>query len=239
MTKYAAIRKSINTLDNIVNLIIRIVMICIMLIGLYMTLDTIGVYYLADAGRVSAYKPELITEETLGMISEDAIGWIEIEDTKIDYPVMQGEDNSEYLNKDAYGEYSLAGAIFLDYRNAKGFTDPYSIIYGHHMNAGYMFGALDAYEDKNYFDEHRKGKLTAGSAEHDFTVAAFLTCDTSDEEIFELDNNGHAAFIREHAIYIDDTINLDEKTLVALTTCKSPGSTERTILIGIIEGAGA
>ena len=78
------------------------------------------------------------------------VGWIVVDDTNIDYPVMQGYDNSQYLNLDPYGEYSLSGSIFLDSRNSSDFTDPYSIIYGHHMEYGKMFGAIDDYLDDQY-----------------------------------------------------------------------------------------
>ncbi|MBR1845920.1 MAG: class B sortase, partial [Oscillospiraceae bacterium] len=63
---------------------------------------------------------------------------------------MQGETNGKYLNTDPYGEYSLSGSIFLDSRNAGDFSDSYSLVYGHHMADGMMFGALDAFFDEGY-----------------------------------------------------------------------------------------
>ena len=66
-------------------------------------------------------------------LNKDVVGWITIFDTHISYPVVQGKDNQEYLNKDVFGKFSFSGSIFLDYRNACDFTDSYSIIYGHHM----------------------------------------------------------------------------------------------------------
>lgn len=75
-----------------------------------------------------------------------------IDDTNIDYPVMQGEDNNEYLNKDPFGNYALSGSIFLDRRNNPEFKDYYSLIYGHHMEHGMMFGAIDEYLNEDYFN---------------------------------------------------------------------------------------
>ena len=74
-------------------------------------------------------------------------------------PVMQGKDNYEYLNKDPYGEFSLSGSIFLDARNDLDFEDDYSLIYGHHMEKGAMFGALDDFQDRAYFDQRRSGTI--------------------------------------------------------------------------------
>ena len=51
-------------------------------------------------------------------LNKDVVGWITIFDTHISYPVVQGKDNQEYLNKDVFGKFSFSGSIFLDYRNA-------------------------------------------------------------------------------------------------------------------------
>ncbi|MCR5793722.1 MAG: class B sortase, partial [Solobacterium sp.] len=66
-----------------------------------------------------------------------------IDDTGIDFPVMQGSDNTEYLTKDPDGNYSVCGSVFLDCRNSADLSDPYNLVYGHHMRGQYMFGALD------------------------------------------------------------------------------------------------
>ena len=72
----------------------------------------------------------------------------------------RGKENYEYLNKDPYGEFSLSGSIFLDARNDPDFKDDYSLIYGHHMEKGAMFGALDDFQDRAYFDQRRSGTVS-------------------------------------------------------------------------------
>lgn len=84
-------------------------------------------------------------------LNKDVVGWITIFDTHISYPVVQGKDNQEYLNKDVFGKFSFSGSIFLDYRNACDFTDSYSIIYGHHMEYGAMFGDVVEFKNDDYF----------------------------------------------------------------------------------------
>lgn len=67
-------------------------------------------------------------------------GWLTLDGTRIDFPVVQGADNMVYVNTDVYGDFSLSGAIFLDSRCPADFTAPYSIVYGHHIEDGGMFG---------------------------------------------------------------------------------------------------
>ncbi|MCG4817374.1 class B sortase, partial [Collinsella aerofaciens] len=71
--------------------------------------------------------------EQLKELNPEVFGWLTVYGTNIDYPVTQGKDNWKYVNTNALGEYSLSGAIFLDYTNRKDFQDFNSILYGHHM----------------------------------------------------------------------------------------------------------
>lgn len=84
----------------------------------------------------------------------DCIGWIQIEGTVIDYPVMyHPAEENYYLHRDFYGEYSANGCLFLsELCNPK--TSDNLIIYGHHMNSGKMFAALDQYKDVQFYRKH-------------------------------------------------------------------------------------
>ena len=66
-------------------------------------------------------------------VNEDARGWITVYDTNIDYPVVQGENNDEYLNKTVTGDFALGGSIFLDSTNNNDFSEFNTVVYGHHM----------------------------------------------------------------------------------------------------------
>ena len=108
--------------------------------------DSYMVYQQATDNSILKYKPGYETDdETNKKITGNMVAWLTIDDTNVDYPVMQGEDNNEYLNKDPFGDYALSGSIFLDSRNDPEFKDYYSLIYGHHMEHGMMFGAIDEY----------------------------------------------------------------------------------------------
>lgn len=91
---------------------------------------------------------------TLYNSNKNLIGWIKIDDTIIDYPVMQCDDNTYYLEHNFDQEEDRAGALFLDCNCdvVKG-NDNY-IIYGHHMTSGKMFASLPKYESESYYKEH-------------------------------------------------------------------------------------
>ena len=112
-------RKIIGVAHHIVNL--GAVTIIIIALG-------IGFYALSDIGQViingspvqyAKYKPgeNKLSFDQLRVINPDVFGWIEVYGTKIDYPVLQGEDNKKYVSHNAEGDYSLLGAIFLDCNN--------------------------------------------------------------------------------------------------------------------------
>jgi sortase B len=82
------------------------------------------------------------------------IGWLKIDDTNIDYPVMQTTDNEYYLTHDLNQEYDKNGSIFMDTECDVLKPSTNFIIYGHHMKTGKMFGELDKYESQDYCEKH-------------------------------------------------------------------------------------
>jgi len=82
------------------------------------------------------------------------IGWIKIDDTNINYPVLQAEDNEYYLDHNIDQEYDVNGSIFMDKDCDVLKPSTNYILYGHHMRNGMMFGKLDAYQKESYYLEH-------------------------------------------------------------------------------------
>lgn len=83
------------------------------------------------------------------------IGWLKIDDTNIDYPVMQTTDNEYYQNHNLNQEYDKNGSIFMDKDCDVKKPSTNYILYGHHMKSGRMFGTLDKYESEKYYKEHK------------------------------------------------------------------------------------
>ncbi len=90
----------------------------------------------------------------LRQVSPDVVGWIQIPGTEIDYPLMQGTDNEFYLNNNWRGVKEYVGSIFLEYRSNADMTDFNTIVYGHNMSNGSMFGSLHRYQYPAYLEEH-------------------------------------------------------------------------------------
>lgn len=96
--------------------------------------------------------------DALRAVNPNIVAWIYIPDSPVNYPVVQGQDNQEYLHKafdDSTGWLASAGTIFLDSNNASDFSDRNSALYGHHMNDGSMFASLSDWQNNDEFNSHR------------------------------------------------------------------------------------
>lgn len=93
-----------------------------------------------------------VDHEFLQMMNADYAGYIVIPGTEVDYPVVQGSDNSHYLRYDYYDKESISGCPFLDYRQEKDFSSFNSTICAHNQKDNKMFGTLDRYKDKAFWE---------------------------------------------------------------------------------------
>ncbi len=96
--------------------------------------------------------------DALRAVNPDIVAWIYVPDSPINYPVVQGDDNEEYLHKafdGSTGWLASAGTIFLDSTNSSDFSDWNSALYGHHMNDGSMFASLSDWQNNDEFNTHR------------------------------------------------------------------------------------
>jgi len=90
----------------------------------------------------------------LRQTNEDVLGWIHIPDTQLSYPLLQAEDNQLYLNKSWDGISTSAGSIYLECKSSPDFSDFNTIVYGHRMKDGSMFGSLRNYNKQEYLESH-------------------------------------------------------------------------------------
>ncbi|MCM1101414.1 MAG: class B sortase [Clostridium sp.] len=111
------------------------------------------IHYTGDEEREI---PEVLDEyKNLLIKNKKLIGWVKIDDTKINYPVMQTSDNEYYLTHNLDQEYDRNGSIFMDKDCDVLKPSTNLILYGHHMQSGKMFGDLDKYSDQKYYEDHR------------------------------------------------------------------------------------
>lgn len=95
-----------------------------------------------------------INWEKLKKINPDIVGWIYVKDTPIDYPVVKGNSNQEYLHQDFYKKYSYGGCVFADAKCDIS-SSQNVVIYGHHMRNGSMFASLTKFRDSHFAKTHK------------------------------------------------------------------------------------
>lgn len=231
----------VKIIDHMVNLIALLLVLMTMFLSCYMLWDSNQVYQAADAKNYEAYIPtEKHTKsfEELQKINPDIIGWIRVNETNINYPLLQAEDDDTYMNTDAEGRYSLSGAIFLHCANKPDFSDFNNIIYGHHMEKHMMFGDVGLFTEKKYFDEHPYGNLFFDGKDHGIEFYALLQADAYNEKLFSVcadTSETRQAYLQEieaNAIYRRNIKITENDHLVLLTTCTSEMTNGRNILVG-------
>jgi sortase B len=167
----------------------------------------------------------------------DAIAWLTIDGTKIDYPVVQTDDNQFYVHNSAEKKASKYGAVFLDFRNHGDFSDFYNIIYAHNMANGSMFGTLVRFKQKDFFDRVQTGTLNTPTHDYELQIfACSVTNSTSDyyQSIAFLspaEKESHLAYLKKTAKYWRDiTIGNDDR-IVILSTCSYEFDEARTVVL--------
>ncbi|MBQ7957752.1 MAG: class B sortase [Clostridia bacterium] len=95
-----------------------------------------------------------VTFDALKEINPDFKGWLVVPGADINLPVVKGKNNDKYLNTGFKGKWSPGGTAFIDYQNNLPFSDRNTIIYGHNMRDGSMFGSIKNYKDINTFKKN-------------------------------------------------------------------------------------
>ncbi|MDY2814410.1 MAG: class B sortase [Dorea sp.] len=241
-------RKKGNLASNLI-LIIAAVIFCISAYQLF----KIGKGYYDGRSEYNKVRDLVITHDNgeefrvdfdeLLRINPDTIGWIRFypEPSIISYPIVQGEDNEEYLHKTFSANENTLGAIFLNVDNNADFSDKNSIIYGHRMKDGSMFRHLQDYEEKSFWQENPyfyiytlDGRMltyhiySVGQVED--TSDTYLTSFASDED--------YQAFLdltKQTALYDTGVEVTTEDTIVTLSTCTSASDNHRFVVRGVKE----
>ena len=170
--------------------------------------------------------------------SQYVIAWLTILETNINYPVVQGDDNNWFLNRNYKGDFATAGSIFLDYRNSSSFTDYFSIIYGHRMGNGEMFSDIYKFKDRAYFNEHRRGMLRMRDYDLQVVVVSYAEVDANDWNIYNVGRSRNdknvVKYIMDRAEIVVDDVGAESHLL--LSTCDGDKKNKRDVLlIGVLD----
>ena len=193
---------------------------------------------------LSVYKPQKKEEDgrmsfdDVLNLNEDTVAWVTVDNTGIDYPIMQAPDNAKYVNTNARGEPSIGGCPFLDCRNTPDFSDAYNIVYGHAMEGGVLFGDIKKFVDQGYLERHQTGTLmTKDGRVWDVTFFACVKTDAYDMNAFtnikEMTDEIDAKFRTWMAEHVESyTEDPEEGNIISLSTCESPLNNGRILLYG-------
>lgn len=252
-------RKSTDRVTRLLNMGSGFVSACASLLAVVLILYSGYVLYDSMATEISAfssssdllkYKPKVmaVTAEkgpSLSEINKDYRGWITVDGTPIDYPVVQGEDDLYYARHDANRENSLTGAIYLAAGNNADFGHSYNLLYGHHMDNGAMFGSLDKFKDTNYFRAHQTAVVTGKDGRvYDVTFFAVVSTDAYEKQIYTVGDRAKEvkAFLtgsRENdagvgtkVLVYDSAVAGKAYKIIALSTCASADTNGRLVVFG-------
>lgn len=169
----------------------------------------------------------------------DIIGWIYSAGTQINYPLVQGKDNEEYLYRTADKTANRCGSIFLDYQNDREFQDANSIVNGHHMKDGSMFASLLGYVEQEYYDEHpRLWLVTPGKTYSLELFAGFVT--DSESDVWRLSFESEEDFaawkseMARHSYFKSTVIPGAAEKVVTLSTCTYEYEGARFVVMGVL-----
>lgn len=176
---------------------------------------------------------------------KDIIGWIEIEDTHISYPVVQGKDNDFYLTHNYKGDRAERGAIFLDSNYNWNIKGNNLMIYGHYMINNEMFTDLTKYVEENYYKEHPTIRFTTEKEDAEYDIIAVFRSkvyNKNEKDVFKYYNfinsesekeyNNFIKNIKQASIYdIEETAEYGDE-LITLTTCSYYTEDGRFVVVG-------
>ena len=176
--------------------------------------------------------------------NQDIYAWIEIPNTQINYPVVQGgDDDAYYLNHTIDGTEGYPGSIYTERINAKDFSDFNTVIYGHNMKDGSMFMGLHNFEDPQYMKEHPNVKIYTPEKELTYRIfAAVVYDDVHILEAYDFSSQEYRRLFLE-SVYnsrdmrncIDESVAVDaDSKILTLSTCIGGENNKRYIVEAVL-----
>lgn len=198
--------------------------------------------------------PDSINENLKAIYSEndDLAGWLTVEGTAIDYPIMQDNANEYYLyNHNSFDESARYGTPFIDFRCTKNGLSKNTVIYGHRMNSDTHFGSLDNYTEVDYFKQHPVIKYDTLTGSYTFKVYAVFYATTQSSVdggyVFDYYNpnmsdesfEGYIEMLNQYALYTTEAGLEKTDKIITLSTCthvydslKGGGVDTRFVVVG-------
>ena len=191
--------------------------------------------------------PPVVNPSILDMqnnVNSDVVGWINIPGTQVDYPFVKKEPedkNDFYLHRDVYKKYLFAGTLFMDYRCSRDFSVFNTIIYGHNMKNGSMFGTLKNFKDKKFFDGYKMAKIYLPNETYLLEIFAYVLTTDRDSTIYGTISASGEESVTQYIDYVKDkathyrelNITSNDK-IITLSTCTNGAENERIVILARI-----
>ena len=179
--------------------------------------------------------------ETLLQKNSDMVGWISVEGTNINYPVMQTKNSPNYyLKRNFNREYSDLGVPYVQ-ENCDLATSDNIIIYGHHIKGGKMFGSLDKFTSKNFYEKHKMIQFNTLNEQREYQIIAVFKTIAYSASGFryydfvnaedEADFNAFVSRCKELALYDTGVTAKYGDKLLTLSTCKRFAENGRLVVV--------
>lgn len=195
--------------------------------------------------QIAAPEKGYVNFDELEKINPDIVGWIYVDGTSINYPLVQGDTNETYLYTTFEKKDNIAGSIFLDANNKADFSkEPNIIIYGHHMKNGTMFRDLMEFLDGDFFKANRKVTVYTREKTYIYDIFSGYITDASSDTyaLFSQEALGEDIF-RTYVSKMsgksdyqpNEKLTLDgESPVITLSTCTDADSARRTVVQGVL-----
>ena len=175
-------------------------------------------------------------------VNNAIVGWMIIDGTQVNYPIVKGKDNSYYLNHSYDKSYNSYGSIFMDYRSNENFSDLNTFIYGHYTSNGSMFGELKKYMEESFYKEHPFFYILTPNGNYKVDVISVYTDDalSSSYNAKFNDLNDYQRYIEKIRLKsrysTDISVNYILDRTITLYSCshESGSKTERYFIHGVI-----
>lgn len=174
-------------------------------------------------------------EEELKSINSDYKMWIQVENTNINYPVVQGSDNDYYLKHNFRKESNISGTVFVESANDID-NDKNIILYGHNMRNGTMFNNITNYKEESFFNEDNKINIIMNNTLYEYEVFSVYVKNVSEVNLAigfanEDEFINYAYNEAEESLYKKDVDFSAEDNLITLVTCSYEFTDARTIVV--------
>ena len=186
------------------------------------------------------FAPIQVNFQELARYYPDIAGWLYCPGTNINYPVVQAENNEYYMHRLPNGEESAGGSLFLDCTNDWNFADANSVIYGHDMKDGTMFGYLHNFDSQSYYEDHPVFYLLTPGRNYrmDIFCTAVVPSD-SDLYAMRMEDGALQDWISKTAsrslICPNVPVNREAEHFLTLSTCSYEYENARFVVVGALK----